>query len=202
VTRNVVIAMMTTLNGRLDDPNAWVTGVDDAQYVDIDRQYERFDTILIGSATYAEMQDYWPGALTDETGYADSNAATNQRMAKKMNDYRKHVFTRRDSSPELTWANSERVVAPTDDEVVQFVNELKDQPGRDIHLAGGATLAQHFVGLGLVDRFRFLVYPVVSHGARWFDRTDDLPTLTLNEVTHYDNGVVALDYRKPPASPT
>lgn len=197
--RNVVLAMMTTLDGRLDDPNAWVTGVDDAQYTDIDRQYERFDTILVGSVTYAEMQAYWPGALSGETGYADSNAETNQRMAKKMNDYRKCVFTRRDDGPEPTWANSERVVVPTDDDVVHFVGDLKHQPGRDIHLAGGATLAQHFVRLGLVDRFRFLVYPTVSDGARWFDRTDHLPTLALNEITRYDNDVVTLDYRRAPA---
>lgn len=196
--RDVVLAMMTTLDGRLDDPNVWVTDIDDEQYVDIDRQYERFDTILIGSATYEEMHAYWPGALTDETGYAGSNVETNQRMARKMNEYRKYVFSRRDDGPELTWANSERVVAPTDDEVIQFVNDLKGQPGRDIHLAGGATLAQHFVRLGLVDRFRFLVYPLVSRGARWFDRTEHLPPLTLNEVTRYDNGVVALDYRRAP----
>lgn len=192
--RDVVMAMMTTLNGRLDDPNAWVTGVDDHQYVDIDRQYEGFDTIIIGSTTYAEMQSYWPGALTEETGYADSNAETNQRMARKMNDYRKCVFTRRDDGTELTWANSERVVVPTDDDVVRFVKDLKDQPGRDIHLSGGATLAQHFIRLGLVDRFRLLVYPVISDGAQWFDRTDHLPPLQLTEVTRYDNGVAALDY--------
>jgi dihydrofolate reductase len=193
--RDVVMAMMTTLNGRLDDPNAWVSGVDDEQYADIDRQYDGFDTILIGSTTYTEMQAYWPGALTDQTGYADSNADSNQRMARKMNDYRKYVFTRGDDGPELTWANCERVVAPTDDDIVQFLKDLKDHPGRDIHLAGGATLAQHFVRLGLVDRFRFLVYPLVSRGAQWFDRTDHLPTLQLNEITRYDNGVVALDYQ-------
>lgn len=192
--RDVVMAMMTTLNGRLDDPDAWVTGVDDVQYVDIDRQYEGFDTIIVGSTTYAEMQAYWPGALTDETGYADSNVETNRRMAQKMSDYRKCVVTRRDDDTALTWANSERVVVPTDDDVVRFVTGLKDQPGRDIHLAGGATLAQHFVRLSLVDRFRFLVYPLISDGARWFDRTDQLPPLRLNEVVRYNNGVAALDY--------
>ncbi|SEH03692.1 Pyrimidine reductase, riboflavin biosynthesis [Nonomuraea solani] len=192
--RNVVMAMMTTLNGRLDKPDAWVAGVDDEQYADIDRQYNRFDAIIVGSTTYTEMHAYWPGALTDETGYADSNVGTNQRMAEKMNAYRKYVFTRSDDGPNLTWANSEPVIAPADDDVIKFVKNLKDQPGRDIHLAGGATLAQHFVRLGLVDRFRFLVYPLVSAGARWFDQVDHLPTLQLNEVTGYDNGVVALDY--------
>jgi dihydrofolate reductase len=197
--RNVVMAMMTTLDGRLDDPGAWITGVDDEQYADIDRQYERIDTILVGSTTYTEMQAYWPGALTDATGYADSSPDTNKRMAQKMNAYRKYVLTRHDAGPELTWSNSEPVVAPTDNDLIKFVADLKDQPGRDIHLAGGASLAQHFVRLGLVDRFRFLVYPLVSEGARWFDRTVHAPTLQLNEVARYENGVVALDYTVAPA---
>ena len=40
--------MMTTLNGRLDDPGAWVTGIPDDLYAEIDRVYESFDTILVG----------------------------------------------------------------------------------------------------------------------------------------------------------
>jgi hypothetical protein len=35
--RNVVMQMMTTVNGRLDDPNAWVTGLPDDVYEDLDR---------------------------------------------------------------------------------------------------------------------------------------------------------------------
>ena len=33
--RKVVLAMMTTLNGRLDDPGAWVTGLSDDHYEEI-----------------------------------------------------------------------------------------------------------------------------------------------------------------------
>jgi hypothetical protein len=38
--------MMTTLNGRLDDPDAWVTDISDDLYREIDRVYGTFDTIL------------------------------------------------------------------------------------------------------------------------------------------------------------
>ena len=57
--------MMTTLNGRLDDPGAWVTGIPDDLYAELDRLYESFDTILVGRTTCAEMAEYWPGAETD-----------------------------------------------------------------------------------------------------------------------------------------
>jgi dihydrofolate reductase len=57
--RKVVMRMMTTLNGRLDDPDAWVTGVPDDLYAELDRLYETFDTILVGRTTYEEMFAYW-----------------------------------------------------------------------------------------------------------------------------------------------
>jgi dihydrofolate reductase len=156
--RHVVLAMMTILDGRLDDPEAFVTGVDDAQYAQIDRRFEDFDTILIGTATYTEMNASWPGALADEHGFVDSDADINQRMARKMNDYRKYVITHRDDGP-LEWNNSERSVVSDDDALRAFVAELENRPGKNIHLAGGAELAGHFGRLGLIDECRFMVYP-------------------------------------------
>ncbi len=64
--RKVVMGMMTTLNGRLDDPDVWVTGIPDDLYAELDRLYATFDTILVGHTTYDEMFEYWPGAEADE----------------------------------------------------------------------------------------------------------------------------------------
>ena len=44
--RKVVFQMMTTLNGRLDDPDTWVSGVSDDLYREINRVYDTIDTIL------------------------------------------------------------------------------------------------------------------------------------------------------------
>ena len=37
--RKLVLQMMTTMDGRLDDPMAWVHGVSDDQYRQIDASY-------------------------------------------------------------------------------------------------------------------------------------------------------------------
>jgi dihydrofolate reductase len=136
--RKVVLAMMTTLNGRLDDPGDWVTGISDDHYAEIDRAYATYDTILIGTTTYEEMYAYWPGAETDESGFAESNSAINQSVARKMNSYKKFVFTGAGEKRELEWNNAEQVPVHSDDDIRSFVRELKAQPGGDIHLAGGA----------------------------------------------------------------
>lgn len=83
-----------------------------------------------------------------------------------MHSYKKYVFTRAADPKPLEWHNAESVVAHTDEDLVKFISDLKSQPGGEIHLSGGATLAQNFARLGLIDEYRFSVLPLVSAGAR------------------------------------
>ena len=187
--RKIVMQMMTTLNGRLDDPMAWVHGVSDDQYREIDRIYATFDTVLVGRTTYEEMAAYWPGALAEAAG-----TETNRAMARRMHDYRKLVFSRSGREPLTAWNNTERVVVGSDEELAEYLVSLKGQPGADIHLSGGASLAQSVIGLDLVDEFQFFVYPVVSPGASWFAGLPDQRELTLLSASTYENGVTRLHY--------
>jgi dihydrofolate reductase len=185
--RQLVMAMMTTLDGRLDDPDAWVTGIPDDLYAEIDRVYESFDTVLVGRTTALEMAEYWPGAETDPDGSEISRS-----MARKMNTYKKYVFTR--SNAPLEWSNVELVSVDDDEALLAFVGQLKAQPGGDIHLSGGAELARTLIRLGVVDRYHLFVHPVVSAGASWFDEIDGRRDLELQSATAYSNGVVGLYY--------
>ena len=187
--RKLVLAMMTTLNGRLDDPLSWFVGIDDDLYGEIDRAYDAFDTVLVGRATYEEMFAYWPAAETEEVG-----SEINKSMARKINAYKKFVFSRGDEKEPLGWNNSELVLAPTDEDITKFINGLKAQPGGDIHLAGGARLAQSLARLGLIDEYHLFVHPVVSVGAAWFDQIEDKRDMDLLSATAYEHGVVGLYY--------
>jgi dihydrofolate reductase len=188
--RKVVLQMMTTLNGRLDNPDAWVPGISDDLYREIDRVYGTFDTILVGQTTYEEMFAYWPGAETEEGG-----SEINKSMARKMNSCKKFVFSNGDEKKALEWNNAEQVLAHSDEDIIEFINDLKAQPGGDIHLAGGARLAQSIIRLDLVDEYHFFVYPVVSVGAAWFDQIENKRDMELLSATSYENGVVGLYYR-------
>jgi dihydrofolate reductase len=185
--RQLVLQMMTTLNGRLDHPEEWVTGIPADLYAELDRLYDGYDAILVGRTTALEMAEYWPGAETDE-----AETETARSMARKMNAYKKYVFTR--GGEPLEWSNVELVPEQDDDALVAFVEELKAQPGGDIHLSGGAQLARTLIRLGLVDRYRLFVYPVVSAGASWFDELPEPRRLELESATAYSNGVVGLYY--------
>lgn len=140
--RKIVLQMMTTLNGRLDDPMAWVHGVSDDQYQEIDGIYATFDTVLVGRTTYEGMAAYWPGALAEAAGFE-----TNQAMAGRMHAYKKLDFSRSGRQKLTEWNNTELVVLGSDDELAKYLTNLKAQPGGDIHLSGGASFAQSVIGL-------------------------------------------------------
>lgn len=187
--RKIVLQMMTTLNGRLDDPMEWVHGVSDDQYRAIDSLCAAYDTVLVGRTTYEEMAAYWPGALAEGVG-----TETNRKMARRMHDYRKLVFSRSEHQKLTEWNNTERIVAATDDQLAAYLGDLKTQPGRNIHLSGGASFAQSVIGLGLVDEFHFFVYPATSPGASLFARLPGKLDLRLLDANSYENGVVGLHY--------
>jgi dihydrofolate reductase len=189
MARSVVMGMMTTLNGRLDDPDAWMTGVPDDLYAELDRVYGTFDTILVGHTTYHEMVEFWPGAEAAEGGSEHSRS-----MAKKMNSYKKYVFTGSKDVSELEWNNAEPVRVSGDEDIRAFIEGLRGMPGGDIHLAGGSQLARTLVRLGLVDRYHFVVYPVVSGGPGWFEGIEERREMNLLSATAYSNGVVGLYY--------
>jgi dihydrofolate reductase len=190
--RKVVFQMMTTLNGRLDDPDAWVSGVSDDLYREINRVYETIDTILVGQRTYEDMISYWPGAETEE-----GSSEINKSMARKMNSYKKIVFSSGNKKKKLKWNNAEQMLTHNDEDISQLIHDLKAQPGRDILLAGGARLAQSLIRLGLVDEYHFFIYPRVSAGATWFDQVKDKPDMDFLSATAYENGVVGLYYKTP-----
>lgn len=188
--RNVVLGMMTTLNGRLDQPFEWVDGVGDDLYRQLNDNAKSSDTLLVGRTTYDEMVAYWPGALASGEG-----TESNRAMARHMHDTEKLVISRSGTRALQPWHNSRQVVADSDNALVQFITDLKAKAGGDIHLSGGAGLAQSMVRLGLVDMFNLFVFPTVSPGMAWFGALADKRDMDLVRVQAFESGVVGLSYR-------
>ena len=186
--REIVCQMMTNLNSRVDDPMAFAIDLGDDQYRDIDATYATFDTILVGRVSYEEMVAYWPGALQDK-----SASEPHRNMAKKMDRYKKIVVTRSaDFTPK--WSNCDAYVAKDDRALEALVKKLRSEEGANIHLSGGARLAQSFTRLGLVDRYRLYVHPTASQGEGLFAKVAGRRDFSLVDTKRFD-GVTLLDYR-------
>ncbi len=153
------MGMMTTLDGRLDDPDAWVPSIPDDLYAELDRQYETFDTILVGRTDLLEMVEYWPGAGRRPRARRRPAAA----WRSKMNAYRKLVFTSAAGDLDPEWNNAEPVPVSSDEDIVAFVDGPQGAAGRRHPPGSGARgWRAPIVRLGLVDRFHLVTHPIVS----------------------------------------
>ncbi|MGE5346644.1 MAG: dihydrofolate reductase family protein, partial [Acidithiobacillales bacterium] len=72
---------------------------------------------------------------------------------------------------------------------------LKQRPGKDIYLIGGARTTASLIDAGLVDELRLIVYPlIVGDGKALFATTRRRRALELRKVQQLPGGRVSLIY--------
>ena len=75
------------------------------------------------------------------------------------------------------------------------VAALKQQPGKDIYLIGGARTTASLIDAGLVDELRLIVYPLIAgDGKALFATTERRRGLELRKVEQLPAGRVSLIY--------
>ena len=74
---------------------------------------------------------------------------------------------------------------------------MKQQPGKDIHAVGGATLISSLMNMELIDEIRLVMHPVVLGGGKaLFKDVDARHALELTDVGRIASGPVRLIYRR------
>ena len=107
------------------------------------------DAQLLGRVTYDGFAKAWP-AMEDPVGFAS-----------KMNAMPKYVVSATLTDP--AWNNTTIIT-------LEQAGKLKDQYRGDILIAGSGQLVRALTGLGLVDEYRLMVFPLVlGTGKRLFD---------------------------------
>jgi len=135
------------------------------------------DALLLGRVTYDEFVAAWP--LRSGDAFTD-----------KMNSMTKFVVSR-DASRKLEW-NSTLLKG----DVVEAVKKLKAQTGNDILVYRSSTLVHSLMEHGLIDWYRFIVYPLVlGEGRRFFKEARKKSELTLMSAVTTQKGVTLLTYR-------
>lgn len=182
--RKVILSMMVSLDGFIEGPNR------DLDWPIVDKEIDRYadelldtvDAILLGRVTYQLFVDFWPSATTEEEIITD-----------KMNEIPKIVFSRTlDKAPWGKWNNA-RVVK---ENIAEEIAKLKQQPGKDMVIFGGANLAQTFMQHGLIDEYRLLVNPIVlGGGTPLFKSGSNRINLKLLKTQAFNSGVVGLYYQ-------
>ena len=187
----LVIDFITSLDGygaAEGWPGYW--GLEGPEYLAWLAEYaEAEPTILMGANTYRLMAEF---AAQGEPG-TEALAARS-----------KVVFSSTVTEP-LKWANT-RVVS---DNAVEAVREMKERGTTPLTTMGSLSLCRSLLQAGLADRFRVVVFPVIT-GATGRERIyDGYPDVSLRMVNRrtFDDQIQLLEYvptilhRPPDAEP-
>jgi len=136
------------------------------------------------------------GRVTYEALAGMSVTATDESSA-RMNELPKVVFSNSLREP-LAWASTRLV--PGD--LREGIRALKEQSGDPLRSIGSISLVKSMISLGLVDRLRLMVFPVIlgrSGREPAFAGYPDIP-LDLVSSTMLDARLTLLEYRPVPAA--
>lgn len=185
----LVVDFITSLDGygaAEGWPGWW--GLEGPEYLAwLDQQPERGYTILMGANTYRLMSGF-----ANEFEAQESEQPTDEEAAiAELANSSKVVFSST-LQPPLAWPNTRLVSG----DAIQAVGEMKREGTSSMVTLGSLTLCRSLLKGGLVDRFRVVVFPVIT-GATGQDRIyDGFPDVALDLVNSqtFDGGLQLLEY--------
>ena len=182
--RKLKLQMQITADGFVAGPEGqldWMTfDMDDKLLSFINHLTDTSDTILLGRKMTDGFVKYWEHVITKPNSPEYS-------FGQKMVRIPKIVFSK--TTTKIEGQNVRVESGP----IVDAVNRLKGQTGRDIVVYGGATFVSSLIENGLIDELNFFVNPVaIGAGMRVF-RTRK--RLKLTASTAYASGIVVNTYK-------
>ena len=178
--RKVIASLFITVDGVVESPDKWQEHFDEEMLAELNAQLADQDAVLMGRVTYQEWADFWPNS-------------TDEPFASYINNAPKYVVSTTLDS--VAWGIHNQITLLNSD-LVEDINHLKQQPGKNIGTAGSPTLVRSLLQNDLVDELRLLVHPVVvGRGQRFFDDSSALKRLKLVENKSSRTGTVILYYQ-------
>jgi dihydrofolate reductase len=172
----IVVAQFLTLDGVMEAPEKWSFPYSNEEFATYKMdELKASGAHLLGRTTYDIFAASWPS----RTG----------EFADIMNSLPKYVVST--TLKNLTWDGSHQIKS----NVAEEVAKLKQQPGKDLLVAGSATLVQTLMQHNLVDEYHILVYPLVLGSGKHFFKDGTTAKLKLVDSKTFKTGVVVLTYQ-------
>ena len=181
----LIVDFITSLDGYASAegwPGWW--GLEGPEYLAwLDERPDRDYTLLMGANTYRQMYGFASAPDSDFTEEERGSIAELARVPKV-------VFSSTLEAP-LLWANAQLVSG----DAAETVAAMK-RDGTNMSTLGSLTLCRSLIEVGLVDRFRVVVFPVIT-GSTGSERIyDGYPDVALEMVASrtFDGRIQLLEY--------
>jgi dihydrofolate reductase len=166
--RKVILGLAVSLDGFIEGPNGEYDWCFTDQDYGLKEFFERIDATFLGRKSY-------------ELALAMGGGGGGQKM-------KEYVFSN-------TLTKAKKGVTIIGGSIKSQVEAIKNEPGKDIWLFGGASLTASLMNEGLVDEIWLGVHPILLGGGKpLFSDISNRIKLTLLESKTFETGLVSLKY--------
>jgi dihydrofolate reductase len=187
--QQLMVDFIITLDGYASGegwPGFW--GLEGPEYLAwLDEDGKQEYTVLMGANTYRLMHEFAEMAASESDALRDEEVSSLDFLTAVP----KVVFSSTLSSP-VSWANTtlER------GDAVEVVRHMKEKGSSPLRTLGSISLCRSLLQAGLVDRFRVVVFPLITGktgSERIYDGYPDV-MLDLVETRTFDGRLQLLDF--------
>jgi dihydrofolate reductase len=174
--RKIVVYELLSLDGVAEAPDGFFTDWDDAMDANLAAVIATQDAVVLGRRSYTEWAQFWPGSKI-------------QPFAPFINGVTKYVAT---STPlDRDWPHATVI----DGGLVDFVRDLRQQPGGDVGVHASISVAQALLAADVVDELRLVIAPKIAGRGRRL--LDGVPSIQLESIRGdvSPTGYLLVDYR-------
>jgi dihydrofolate reductase len=181
--RRIITTMHVTIDGKTVRPDGSIDWVGEGPEAYDFEAFDRVDACVLGRVMYPEYEEYWRAVVA---GADDTPEA--KRYAEFADRTLHYVLTR--TMTEFDWP----VAQPVSD--IYQVAALRDQPGRDIYVVGGARTVRSFINAELLDELRLTVHPLlVGEGTSLFDGVSGDHRFEITDTARLVDGAMRVVYQ-------
>ena len=187
--RKLIAGMKLSIDGKIEGPEGYADWVE-AWSEDYDLR-PQIDACLLGGGMYPGYEQYWTAIRNepDKPHWITGSAPTPAELEWARFDAEIPHYVLSSTLTSALWPNTSFVRGLKD------IAALKEQPGKDIYLVGGARTTASLIDAGLVDELRLIVYPLIAgEGKALFAATERRRGLELRKFQPLQGGRVSLVY--------
>ena len=187
--RKLIAGMKISADGKMEGPQGTADWVD--AWSEDYGLTPQIDACVLGGGMYPGYEWYWTSIQNepDKPIWITGNAPTPAELewARFITQTPHYVLSSTLTS--ALWPRTNFVQG------VEELAALKQQPGKDIYLIGGARTTASLIDAGLVDEVRLIVHPLIAgEGKPLFAAAQRRRELELRKVQQLQGGRISLIY--------
>jgi dihydrofolate reductase len=193
--RKLIAALQVSVDGFIEGPKGeldWAVAEDEETWRDLFEMLNHVDAFILGRVMYPGYEQTWLAVLANPNGplpFSGTAATKNDIAYAKLADRTPHYVVSR-TLDKVEWK------ATTIVRDFEEIRRLKQQPGKDIYVVGGATLVSNLLNEGLIDEVHLLINPLILGGGKaLFKEVKGRHGLELIRSKSLSSGKVSVAYR-------